>query len=154
MTTTQLPCTEANMADGEYTGGKTSYYEVTIRLPTREGRAPYVAECNDIIEALNMTFAEGEAFKAVWRRAASRQRPTKKGYDSGAYDAAKVAFYGRRMEVQQEAYVPAAPQKLTDAKALAAAVAAFGEQLRIHSSPEVLLHEFDAFMHVFTEAIK
>ena len=142
------------MTDTEYTGGKTSYYEVYIAMPTREGREPYTAECNDIIEALNMTFAEGEAFKAIWRRAASRQRPTKKGYDSGAYDAAKVAFYGRRMEVQQEAYAPAAPQKLIDAKALAAEVAAFGEQLSIHSSSEVLLNEFDAFMHVFTEATK
>ena len=142
------------MADAEYTGGKTSYYEVDVLAPTASKRSPYTAECNDIIEALNMTFAEGEAFKAIWRRAASRQRPTKKGYDSGAYDAAKVAFYGRRMEVQQEAYAPATPQKLTDAKALAEEVAAFGEQLRIHSSSEVLLNEFDAFMHVFTEATK
>lgn len=154
MTTTQLPCTEANMADGEYTGGKTSCYEVAIKLPTREGRAPYVAECNDIIEALNMTFAEGEAFKAVWRRAAARLGRRKAGYDGGKYDADKVAFFGQRMEVQQEAYPTATVQKLTDAKALAAEVAAFGEQLRIHSSSEVLLDEFDAFMHVFTEAIK
>lgn len=142
------------MTDPEYTGGKTSYYEVYIAMPTREGREPYTAECNDIIEALSMTFAEGEAFKAIWRRAASRQRPTKKGYDSGAYDAAKVAFYGRRMEVQQEAYATVTPQKVTDAKALVAEVAAFGEQLRTHSSSEVLLNEFDALMYVFTEATK
>lgn len=83
----------------EYTGGKTNYYEVAVLYPTRDSKLPYVAECNDIIEALGMTFAEGEAFKAIWRRAASRQRPTKEGYKDGRYDAEKVAFFGQRMLV-------------------------------------------------------
>lgn len=86
----------------EYTGGKVNYYEVAIKCPTREGRAPYTAECNDIIEALGMTFAEGEAFKANWRGAAARKNLSKRGYTDGLYDAEKVVFYGQRMVVQQK----------------------------------------------------
>jgi hypothetical protein len=89
------------MSETEYTGGKTNYYEVSVLYPTREHKQPYVAECNDIIEALNMTFSEGEAFKAIWRRAASRQRPTKEGYKDGLYDAEKAAFYGQRMVIME-----------------------------------------------------
>lgn len=150
MTTTQLPCTEANMADGEYTGGKTSYYEVAIKLPTREGRAPYVAECNDIIEALNMTFAEGEAFKAVWRRAAARLGRRKAGYDGGKYDADKVAFFGQRMAVQARQD----SQEEKETGALLEALDAFKEQLACNGTPEGLLEEFAALEFFIKEAVQ
>ena len=88
--------------DREYTGGKVNYYEVQIESPTHEGREPYIAECNDIIEALDMSFAEGEAFKAIWRGAAARKNLAKRGYTDGLYDAEKVAFYGGRMVVQEK----------------------------------------------------
>jgi hypothetical protein len=81
----------------EHTGAKTSYYEVTILHPTKEGRGPYTAECNDIIEALGMSFAEGEAFKALWRMCAARQGKSKRGYNDAKYDAEKVVFYGGRV---------------------------------------------------------
>lgn len=87
----------------EYSGAKTSYYELEIKSPTREGRKPYTAECNDIIEAAGMTFAEGEAFKAIWRGAVARMGLAKRGYTDGLYDAQKVAFYGGRMVIQQQA---------------------------------------------------
>lgn len=80
----------------EYTGGSVSYYTVNVDFPTKE-REPYVAECNDIIEALGMSFAEGEAFKAIWRMAAARQGRMKKSYTDGVYDAEKVQFFGGRM---------------------------------------------------------
>jgi len=150
MTTPQLPCTEANMANEEYTGGKTSYYEVTITLPTKEGRAPYVAECNDIIEALNMTFAEGEAFKAVWRRAAARLGRRKAGYDGGKYDADKVAFFGQRMAVQ--ARQDSREEKETGA--LLEALDAFKEQLVYNDAPEGLLEEFAALEFFIKEAVQ
>lgn len=87
----------------EYTGGAVSYYRVPIARPTRPDAPAYVAECNDIIEALNMNFAEGEAFKALWRRAAARlPGVAKKGYDSGLYDAEKVHFYGGRLVSQSQ----------------------------------------------------
>lgn len=86
----------------EYTGGSSSYYTIHIKNPTTEGRPAYDAECNDIIEALGMNYAEGNAFKALWRRAAARKGMRKKGYDNGLYDAEKVEFFGKRLVVQSK----------------------------------------------------
>ncbi len=81
----------------EYTGGSSSYYKVEIENPTT-AENPYIAECNDIIEALGMTYAEGNIFKAVWRRCAARKLGVhKKGYDNGKYDAEKIVFFGERL---------------------------------------------------------
>jgi len=87
-------------ASPEYTGGSVSYYRVPIKSPT-SGGAPYEAQCNDIIEALKMNYAEGNAFKAIWRSCAARNLGlAKEGYKDGLYDAEKVVFFGRRMIVQ------------------------------------------------------
>ena len=87
--------------DSEYTGGSVSYYKVRIDAPL-SGNDAYTAECNDIIEALGMTYAEGNAFKAIWRLCAARTLGVKKrGYTDGLYDAEKVAFFGARMVAQQ-----------------------------------------------------
>lgn len=83
----------------EYTGGSSNYYKVFIKNPTTLEKS-YEAECNDIIEALQMTFAEGNAFKAIWRKAKARQGVQKKGYDNGLYDSEKVVFFGERMVVE------------------------------------------------------
>jgi hypothetical protein len=87
----------------EYTGGSVNYYRVAIDNPTMEGVDPYTAECNDIIEALNMNYAEGNAFKALWRRCAARLGKSKKGYTDGLYDAQKVVFFGERLVAQHKA---------------------------------------------------
>lgn len=89
------------MKQPEYTGGSVSYYTVHIANPTTPGREPYDAECNDIIEALHMDYAEGNVFKAIWRRAAARQGIAKRGYTDGLYDAEKIVFFGQRL-VEQE----------------------------------------------------
>lgn len=86
----------------ELTGGKLSgnhYYRVQVAEPMNSELQPYTAECADIIEALGMTFNEGEAFKAIWRLAASRQGNGKPG-NKAEYDADKVAHYGARVAVQ------------------------------------------------------
>jgi hypothetical protein len=91
------------------TGGNNDYYLVTVAKPKR--LAPYQAECEDIIEALQMTFAEGTVLKALWRSCAARTFGlTKPGADHnfGIYDAEKIAYYGERMV--------AARTKLRDAK--------------------------------------
>lgn len=83
-------------------GGKQnfgSYYHVAVKEPMQEGSHPYIAECADIIEALDMTFNEGECFKAIWRLAASRQGRGKPGNDA-QYDADKIAHYGARVAAQ------------------------------------------------------
>ncbi|AEJ81480.1 hypothetical protein 14Stepyanka_00037 [Erwinia phage Stepyanka] len=88
-----------------YTGGSSDYYKVTIAKTTTPYAMPYTAECNDIIEALGMNFAEGNAFKALWRRAAQRTLGLRKAgaKDDGLYDAEKVEFFGKRLVEQSKA---------------------------------------------------
>jgi hypothetical protein len=86
----------------EYTGGSVGYYQVRITAPVSGGDV-YTAECNDIIEALGMNYAEGNAFKAIWRRCAARTLgKAKAGYKDGLYDAEKVVFFGERMVAQEK----------------------------------------------------
>lgn len=87
--------------EGEYTGGSVNYYKVKIDNPTTEGKDPYEAECNDIIEALEMTYAEANVVKAVWRIAAARKGLTKKSYVDGVYDAEKSVFFSERILVTE-----------------------------------------------------
>lgn len=80
----------------EFTGNDVNYYLVDIKDPKR--LAPYTAECEDIIEALGMTFSEGCEFKALWRSCAARTLgKLKKGMDdAGIYDAEKQVYYAKR----------------------------------------------------------
>lgn len=78
----------------EYTGGSSDYYKVVIKNPTTFD--PYVAECNDVIEALDMNFAEGNIFKAIWRKAAARQGKRKAGHNE-QYDNEKILFFAQRL---------------------------------------------------------
>lgn len=84
----------------EHTGGSSSYYVVDVKSPTTAPE-PYKAECNDIIESLDMTFAEANVFKAVWRRAAQRQGRVKKGNNS-LYDAEKMVFFSERVLILEK----------------------------------------------------
>lgn len=95
------PITMIEEFDDASGGGKLKgdhYYRVEVKEPISPEVEPYIAECADIIEALNMTFNEGEAFKALWRLAASRQGRGKPG-NKPEYDADKVAHYGLRTAV-------------------------------------------------------
>lgn len=83
----------------EFTGGSVSYYRVRVKCPTTAGVEPYTAECNDIIEALGLDYAEGNVLKAVWRIAAARNGLRKKGHDDNVYDSEKIVFFGERMLV-------------------------------------------------------
>ena len=87
----------------EYTGSSVSYYRVQVKNPTSPDIEPYTAECNDIIESLGMNYAEGNAFKALWRRCAARNLGlSKRGYTDGLYDAEKVVFFGQRLVAQEK----------------------------------------------------
>lgn len=83
------------------TGGSSDYYKVNIASPT-SGGAPYTAECNDIIEAMNMEYDVANVFKAAWRIAALRQGHGKPGQDSPVYDAEKVVFFGQRIITREQ----------------------------------------------------
>jgi hypothetical protein len=84
------------MKSKRLTGGSSDYYKVEVAKPT-SGGIPYVAECNDIIEALNMEYDVANAFKAAWRVAALRQGRGKPGQDSAVYDGEKIVFFGKRI---------------------------------------------------------
>lgn len=99
--TIQEACADLNKE--EYTGKSVDYYKVKVDNPTTESNTPYLAECNDLIEALGMNYAEGNAFKAIWRKCAARKFGVKKkGYDNGLYDSEKVVFFGERMVEQSK----------------------------------------------------
>ena len=85
-----------NSHGSKLTGGSSSYYTVAVEQPTSGGE-PYMAECNDIIEALNMEYDVANVFKAAWRIAALRQGKGKLGQDSPVYDAEKIVFFGNRI---------------------------------------------------------
>jgi hypothetical protein len=87
----------------EYTGNSVSYYSIPVVDPTTPGRDAYVAECNDIIEALGMNYAEGNVLKALWRICAARKGLSKRGYSDGVYDAEKINFFGQRILLDQQA---------------------------------------------------
>ena len=78
------------------TGGSVDYYKARVDRPTSGGE-PYMAECNDIIEALRMEYDVANAFKAAWRVAALRQGWGKPGQDSPVYDGEKIVFFGQRI---------------------------------------------------------
>lgn len=77
------------------------YYLVEVPNPAMPGLPPYVAECQDVIAALELTFAEGEALKALWRAARLRQGFGKPGA-SLDYDFDKVAHYGVRCALEHK----------------------------------------------------
>lgn len=85
--------------NGENSGGDVNYYLCPVPNPKR--LKPYEAECEDIIEALEMNFAEGSAFKAIWRSCAERALGRKKVGNTAIRDAEKVIYYGKRMYAQR-----------------------------------------------------
>ena len=89
------------MQNNKLSGGLSSYYLAQVIHPQREEQQPYQAECDDIITALKMTFAEGCAFKAIWRTASARMGNGKPGHDP-VYDSNKVVHYGKRMVVENQ----------------------------------------------------
>ncbi len=77
----------------EHSGGNVNYYLAEIKRPKRKEFAPYIAECEDIITALGMNFAEGTNFKALWRSCAQRTLGLAKRDGDAVYDAEKMVMY-------------------------------------------------------------
>lgn len=75
-------------------GGDNDYWLIPVPHPKR--LEPYTAEAEDIIEALGMSFQEGEAFKAIIRKCKARMGQGKPG-DTALRNAEKVAHFGARM---------------------------------------------------------
>lgn len=79
----------------QLTGGLTNYYLVHVAKPQRENQVAYTAECEDIIEALGLTFNEANMFKAIWRSANARKGNGKPDHKA-KYDAEKIVHYAKR----------------------------------------------------------
>lgn len=90
------PLKGMQVSPNKLTGGRVNYYLVNVTHPQRENQPAYQAECEDIIQALGMTFDEGCLFKALWRSAAARQGNSKPG-SSDVYDAEKMVHYAGRV---------------------------------------------------------
>lgn len=89
--------------EGEHTGLSVDYYKVPVTNPTTEGVQPYIAECNDIIEALGMNYAQANVFKAIWRIAAAKNLGKHKKGNNSIYDAEKAVFFSDRVLKQEKA---------------------------------------------------
>ena len=89
----------------EHTGLSVSYYDVVIKAGTHtnpDHNQPHdiIVGCNDIIERLNMNYAQANVFKAQWRIAAAKQGKMKKGNNT-LYDAEKSVFFSERTLIQE-----------------------------------------------------
>lgn len=84
----------------ENSGGSCDYYKVGIENPTTSTEK-YVAECNDVIEALNMTYAEANMFKEIWRSAAARTLGKLKAGHDEIRGAEKIVFFANRNMIQK-----------------------------------------------------
>ena len=82
-------------------GGLNNWYVVPVKHPQRKEQEPYQAECEEIIQALGMTFDEGCAFKALWRNAAARMGNGKPG-NTSVYDAEKLVHYANRILAKEK----------------------------------------------------
>lgn len=77
-------------------GGLNNYYLVKVDQPQRASQPPYQAECEDIIEALGLTFDEGNIFKEIWRSANARKGNGKPG-NTPLRGAQKILHYAQRV---------------------------------------------------------
>lgn len=80
----------------ENSGGFVNYYLVGVADPQRADQPPYQAECEDLIDALDMTFDEANIFKEIWRTARARQGNGKKG-NTPLRAAQKMVHYANRI---------------------------------------------------------
>ena len=84
-------------ADPTSGGGLTNYYLVGVGYPQRiDKQPPYIAECEDIIEALELNFDEANIFKEIWRTANARKGNAKQGQND-LRAAEKIYHYAGRI---------------------------------------------------------
>jgi hypothetical protein len=76
------------------TGGSSPYYSIDVNGVT--------IECNDLIRALQLPYADGNVLKAVWRIAIDRIGRGKPG-TTRLYDAEKIVFFGNDMVEREKA---------------------------------------------------
>ena len=83
-------------AETQLIGGRVNYYLVDVTHPQRENQPAYQAECEDIIEALELNPDEANIFKEIWRSANARKANGKPGHKA-LYGAEKMVHYAGRI---------------------------------------------------------
>ena len=76
-------------------GGSCNYYKVEVKHPTTQPK-PYIVECNDLIESLDLTFAEANIYKELFRTANERTHNNGKQGNTPTRAAEKVLFFALR----------------------------------------------------------
>lgn len=84
------------MSKNQLTGSFTNYYLAKVDFPQREEQPPYQAECEDLIEALQLNPDEANIFKEIWRGANARLDNGKPGH-TPIYGAEKIFHYSGRI---------------------------------------------------------
>ncbi len=82
----------------ENSGFSCSYYQVQVNEPMTDGTKPYLAECGDLIDALEMTPNEANIFKEIWRSCNARLGKEKEG-NSQIRGAEKILFCAQRNHI-------------------------------------------------------
>lgn len=80
----------------ELSGGLVNYYLSWVAHPQRPNQAPYMAECEDIVESLELNPDEANIFKEIWRTANARKGNGKPG-NTPVRAAEKYVHYGQRL---------------------------------------------------------
>ena len=81
----------------ENSGGHCEYYHCEVAHPQNLNQpVGYIANCEDIIQALGLTFDEGCEFKSIWRRGRGRQGFVK-AESTPLRDAIKAVHYANRV---------------------------------------------------------
>jgi hypothetical protein len=74
----------------ENSGFNVNYYSIEVKNPKREGKAPYTFEVEDIIEAADLTFHEGNVLKSLIRSVNERNHGQQKKGSDYVRDAEKM----------------------------------------------------------------
>ena len=98
VTQKETRCTACVTKAQATSGGDNDYWVLEIDSPKRLD--PYFAECDDLISKLGLTFAEGNVFKAIWRRGAIRLGAGKPD-DTPLRNAQKAVYYSKLMEAHE-----------------------------------------------------
>lgn len=86
----------------ENSGGHCEYYHCEVTHPQNPNqKVGYIANCEDIIQALGLTFDEGCEFKSIWRRGRGRQGFVK-AESTALRDAIKAVHYAKRVLALEE----------------------------------------------------
>lgn len=85
------------MSQKENSGGLVNYYLAPVEFPQRKDQPAYVAECEDIIDALGLTPDEANIFKEIWRTANERTHGKGKEGNNPLRAAQKMVHYSGRI---------------------------------------------------------